>query len=451
MRIVAGGESGWSDPALLSHLGGVTATLVEAESPRQIVRAGRVLCAIAGALSVFLLWQLLRQALQPVYALFGAATAAVSPMLVSQAHYFAPDMIALALGLTSVLCLVRLTETDGPRWAVGLGGAVGLGVSAHYGGVLLVLLCATTPVVVPVRDGRAFRKQVGQAMLVAAITFAALNAPLLLSGQHLITGPWVQFLRIFRGDHVHLISPAHGDSFHLRETLWPGLTGPVVLAAAIGIACAIHRRRMLSTAARLLLLSGGLAFAIAELSPLKPLPGAERYMLAVLPALAFGAGLALQTLAGTVHRRSFQWGPVVTMAVVLAVPACVSVQIVRGLGDDTRLRADAWIAANAGRTLRAPYTSTGPPDVASLAAVDLEAARRGGVTHVATSSFAYDTFARGSRLANQHDYVYERHKRYQELFEYPYVEFRPDHPSFGWSHPTVRVLDIRAPRPPGRP
>ena len=86
-----------------------------------------------------------------------------------------------------------------------------------------------------------------------------------------------------------------------------------------------------------------------------------------------------------------------------------------------------------------------------LATQRLDSARRAGVTHVVASSFVYDTFARGSRLANQKPYVYQRHERYQELFEYPYQEFAPTHAALGWSNPTIRIIDIRKAPPPGRP
>ncbi|MDG2305872.1 MAG: glycosyltransferase family 39 protein [Candidatus Binatia bacterium] len=451
MRIVAGGASDWSDPALLEHLGRAAAALSRAEDPSRIASVGRLLSALLGSFSVLLLWRLLREAVPSKYALFGATVAAVSPLAVIPAHYFAPDVLVLLFGLTAVCCLVRVLEREETAWRIALGVIIGLAVSSHYGGVLLVLLCAATPLVATVPDRRAYMKKMGPVAGIAVLVFAALNASLFLDPQQLLTGPWIQLRRLAGGDHLHVGATANGAIFHLGRNLLPGLTAPVLLIAAAGFVIAMRRRADLPNAARVSFLYGALAYAVAELSPLKPLPGSLRYVLPVLPAVAMGTALAFQALEDRVRPGAFGWLPAAVMVTVLAFPALRSLHIVEGLSDDSRTRADAWIAANAGRTLREPYSSAAPADFATLTSVDLDAARRGGVTHVATSSFVYDTFARGSRLATQNDYVYQRHERYQELFEYPYEEFAPDGPTLGWSNPTVRVLDIREPRPPGRP
>lgn len=449
--MVAEGVGASGDPALLGHVGTLAAKLAGASSPQEIVQTGRVVAALWGALAVLLVWKLLRETLRAPYALFGAAIVAVSPLLVASAHYFAPDTLSLLLGTAGILCLSRTLEERTLAWRLGLGVTVGLALSTHYGGALLLVVCAVAPSVHPVGDGRAWLREMGQAAAVALAVFVVTNVALFLEPERLLDGPWLQLRQLAGGDHLYVTSPATGAAFHLMNTLLPGLTATVLIAAACGCAVAVSSRASLPTSARLLFLYAALAFVVAELSPLKPLPGAERYMLPVLPAAALAAGLAVRALNDQIERRSLRWIPTVVMAVVLLPPAYVSVELTRGLEDDTRLHADQWIAANAGRTLREAHSSAASPDFASIATVDLDAARRGGVTHVATSSFVYDTFARGSRLANQHDYVYERHERYQALFEYPYVEFRPEYPRLGWNQPTIRVLDIREPRPPGRP
>lgn len=451
VRVVAGGAGASSEPALLGQLGLFAANLAGASSLQEIAQAGRVVTALLGALTVLLIWRLLRETLRATYALFGAAVAAASPLLVASAHYFTPDTLSLLLGATGILCLARALEERTPAWRFGLGATVGLALSTHYGGALLLVVCALAPFAHPVGDVRGWLREMGKAAAVALAVFCLTNVALLLDPERLRHGPWQQLQQLAVGDHLYVTSLATGAAFHLMNTLLPGLTAPVLVAAVCGFAVAISMRSSLPTSGRLLFLYGALGFVVAELSPLKPLPGAERYMLPVLPGAALAAGLALQTLDDRIARRSLRWIPSLMMAAVLLPPAYLSLQLTRGLANDTRLHADAWIAANTGRALREAHSSAATPDVPSIATIDLDAARRGGVTHVATSSFVYDTFARGSRLANQHEYVYERHERYQALFEYPYVEFRPEYPRLGWSQPTIRILDIREPRPPGRP
>ena len=448
VRVATGAPHDWSDPALLSHVArGIGALTLPGDAAR-IAGVGSTLSAFLGALAVFLVWLLAREELPPGAALFAAASVAASPLLVLPAHAFAPDAASLALGLASIFSLLRLAQRGTLGWALAAGASIGLALSVHYGGALLVLCGASTLAIAPPLDRPRLRVRLTQAAGLAALLFVMTNAALFTSLDSLIAGPLFQVQRLFRGDHLFVPPWAHGFTYHLRNTLWPGVTLPLLTTAIVGLGAAALRKRRLGLAARLLLLYAGLAWLIAELSPLKPSPAGLRYVLPVLAAIGLGAGLAAEALGTVVRAR---WAQVALLLAVLAFPIAESAGLLRARSNETRLQADAWLTTHAGRALRGRHASAAPLDVGSIASVDLDAARRSGVTHAATSSFVYATFVRGSRLAGQTPYVYDRHERYQELFEYPYEEFRPDGPSLGWNNPTIRILDIREPRPPGRP
>ncbi len=451
VREVATGAVDPRHPTLLTHLARGATASAGASSPAEIAAAGRVVCAAFGALALVACWRALRATLRPRGAALGVAVVAASPLFVLDARTLAPDTASLALGLAALLSLARLVERPTASKSVVLGAAIGLATSVHYGGVLLVVLCLSTPLVLSVGDPRGFYRRLAPAIAIAALVFAVVNVPLVVRPAELLSGWWTELRSLVEGDHLHVSVFSSAGVFHLRSSLVPGVTLPVLVAASIGWGLALRSRQKLSATGRLVMLYGGLALAIAELSPLKPLPGAARYVLPTLPAVGLGCGFVLQALEDVFRPRAPRWIPTAAALVLLAVPLWSSVRLSRGLEHDTRTRADAWLATRAGRVLRGPLSSTRPADVPSIATVDLDAARRAGVTHVATSSFVYGTFARGSRLAGQADYVYARHARYQELFEYPFEEFAPGAPGLGWSQPTIRVLDIRTPRPPGRP
>jgi hypothetical protein len=159
--------------------------------------------------------------------------------------------------------------------------------------------------------------------------------------------------------------------------------------------------------------------------------------------VALAACLAVRALERAVHGTRLQWIAAFAVVALLVPPALRSGRLVEGLRHDTRVQSDRWLEEHAQKPIVELYASGRPYDIVSLATLDLEAARRAGTTHVAASSFLYDRFARGSRLAGQKDYVYTTHEKYQELFSYPYVEFRPETPTFAFSNPTIRVVDIR--------
>lgn len=447
IRLAHGAAHEWSEPALMTYVGRVLSNPVSAD-PLETARAGRRVAALFGAASVLLLWRLLRETTPQAAALGASAAIAFSPILVSAAHYFTPSTLELALALSSLWCLSRAIAQRGARWWLATGLSIGLAMSASYSAICLLIAALLATALTDVDDARDYLRHLAKAAVAAAAIFSLVNIGVLVDPGAIPSGPGRELGAFFGGDHLY-VGALSGQAFYLREVLTPGFTIPVLGTALIGFVLAARQWAHLGTTARLVLLYGATVYLLAELSPRKPLPGAESLVLPMMAAVGLGVALVLTEVTRRGTRRA--WLLATVSVVLVAVSLHGSLQLVRGLGRDTRLEADAWLAANARRTLRGPFTSAVPPDVTSVASVDLDAARRAGITHVATSSFVYDTFARGNLLAGQADYVYARHERYQELFEYPYEEFAPDGPGFGWSQPTVRVLDIRTPRPPGRP
>lgn len=400
---------------------------------------------------MLLLWRVLREDGSLASSLAAIGIVAASPMVVSTGHYFTAATLGLALSLVSLICLGRAVERrDETAWWLAAGVSAGLATSATYGGVALLVVAALTPFVVRAGDIRSYFRRLGTTTIAACVTFLVVNIGLVLDPGAIASGPGTQLSAFFAGDHL-FVTALGGRGFYLREVLAPGFTIPVLLTASAGLVIAARQWSRLTTGPQLLLLYGVSVLVLAELSPRKPLPGAETFVLPTAAAVGLGVAIVLRTLEGSRRTARSRWLPATLAVALLAFPLYASLQLIRGLGSDTRLEADAWLAAHSERALRGPLSSAGSSDVTSLATVDLDAARRAGITHVATSSFIYDTFARGNLLAGQEDYVYERHERYQELFEYPYKEFAPEQAGFGWSQPTVRILDIREPRPPGRP
>lgn len=433
------------EPSLLADVAG----LLSAGAPdvNTLARRGRAFSAFFGGLVVVLVWGLARAELRHDTALLAAGTVAVSPLLVLSAHEFAPGTPALALGLATIGCLTRLQEQSKLGWALAAGALGGAATATHWGGTLLVLCAAVLLALTPAPKRASYSRRLAQAGAVALVVFALLNVRSLASFETFLGASVHEARRLAGGDHLFLPGWRVAFSFHLRETLPSAASLPILILGTGGLLLALGRRRSLSPETKGILVYAGLAWLIAEISPLKPTPGAERYMLPVLPALGIGFGLAAEELRDrTQGRASPFW-----LSLVLLVPLLSTAGLLRTRADDPRVHAGEWLAVHGGRTLCGPHASTRPAAVASLASVDLDAARRSGVTHVVASSFVYETFQRGTQSAAQAPYVYERHARYQELFAYPYEEFAPDGPTLGWWSPTIRVVDIRDPRPPGRP
>jgi hypothetical protein len=217
--------------------------------------------------------------------------------------------VLLTLAIT---CVLALAVGGRIEWA---GVAVGLAASAKYPGAI-----AAVPVIMA---GWGRWKALGRAGGLAIVGFA-LTSPFVLIHA---ASAWDDISRVQRLARVGWLGFENDPVVPLAylDRLWDAV-GPLVLVAAVGVVAALIRR----TKTDLILVS----FAIAYWLTLMPQQAHfERYILPLVPVLA--------VLAGSVR-------VVVPFALVaLALPLAWSVSDACELTrTDTRLRADAWVAAH---------------------------------------------------------------------------------------------------------
>jgi hypothetical protein len=444
VEFIQSGTQDFRHPILILQLARTAVFLLQPEGAQAIVETARTVSALAAAAAVLLAYALFRRSLEPPWALIAAAQLAVAPILVVHAHYLKEDVLLTATTLASLVALCHLLE--GRRAVAALGIATGLACASHYKGFLLLPTMAAVPVLVPVESIAAYARKIVAALLVAAVVFLIVNYPMLLHPTVAYEGATFEARHALTGHHLVIDGPSQWFSFHLRHSVWPGLTGFFVAAMLPGAILAAVRFRRLAPAARLTIAFGALSYAVVELSPLKPFPGFMRYVLPAVPAMVLCAGLFLQWVHAALRDRSLAWLSTLVALVILAAMAQRSVRLVSAMPNDSRAEAARWLHERSAVPLFELYASGGREDLVSLVQLDLEEARKNGVTHVVASSFQYGRLAFGSRLEGQPDYIYEFHGKYEDLFRHPYVEIPPRYMSFAFSDPTLRIVDIR-PRP----
>ncbi len=441
-EFVLAGTQDFKHPILLLQLVRGLRWLAPTDDPTGIVAIGRGVSATAGLALLVFAHLLLRRSVGVAWAIVGTMLLAVSPILVVHAHYCKEDVLLTAACLAALLALCRFVEAR-PGAAAWLGIALGLACSAHYKGVLVVVIALAAPALVAVGETRRYYRRLLAALAVAGLVFGAVNVPMLGDPAAALAGARFEMAHARGGHHVVIGGRSEWWSFHLRESLVPGLGGIVVLLAAAGLVAAAGAWGGASPATRLVLAFGALAYAVVELSPLKPYPDFMRYVLPVVPAMVLSACLALRALETRLAARGAGWIVGAVALVAVALPAVRSVRLVRHLADDSRVRAEAWLREHDARALRELYAGR-RIDGISVADVDLVAARRSGVTHVVTTSFLYERMQHGATLASpQPSIVYEYAEKYRRLFALPYVEIPPAYMTFAFSDPTVRIVDIR--------
>ncbi|HYN40654.1 MAG TPA: phospholipid carrier-dependent glycosyltransferase, partial [Thermoanaerobaculia bacterium] len=356
-------------PALLLYstaAAGEIAAQLSGQPPTPVTRllAGRRAVGLFGALTVLATWALGRETgrllLQrgvelpggaELCGLLAAAALAVAPLHVATSHYLKEDVPLTLWTTLALLAALRLAAGRAEGRPVQVAIACGLAVSTKYVGVLTLLLVPAADWLRSA-DGAGWRPRLARALRRGAV--AALAAAAIF----LLLNPWFLADRQRLGQELRF-EASHGLveghravrsgpwrtwwSFHLRRSLLPGATAPLLIAGLAGLVLLTRRR---GGPARLLPIAALGWYLAHEASPLKPPPFPDRYMVPLLPLIAVGAATAIQRLAGIPRRPGRPVRPLILTAatmLLLAAPALRSLELVAAMSSDTRLAARAWI------------------------------------------------------------------------------------------------------------
>ena len=443
---VQSGQQDFHHPLLLLGLIRAANRLLGVSSDHQIVVLGRTVVGLLGTCGVALSYCLARPTLAPTWALLVALAMAVSPIWVIHANYLKEDVLLTSTLLLCLLCFLRLTETQSLPWSLAFGIALGLAGSSHYKALVLVPVACCAPLLYKVEHLRRFYACLGLSLLISGCLFLFINWPLLGNPSNFVRGMRHSASIVFDGFEVSFGPWPFFFCFHATYSLIPGLGFGVVAVALVWIGYAAACWRRLVAADRLLLVYAVVFYLVVEISPLKPAPDYARYVLPIVPVVLYfsvkGAELLCRQLPGI--------GKMVAIplfgALLIGLPVWDTIRLGYYLNRDTRKLAAEQIDRLEGTAVIEQYAGL-HPNVWSAGELTVEELRRRGTAYLVVSSFMYDRYFLGSRLANQPPSVYQRHQQYERLFSLPYTEIRPGFKSFAFSNPVIRIIDIREPAP----
>ena len=444
VRFIRDNTQDFNHPILMLQVVRTANAFTRFSDEQDIVELGRTINAFFGMLIVACAYLLCRKTSSDRYLpLLAAFAVATSPIMVVHAHYLKEDIILTFFLMVSLLILLEYVHRPGWTSAAALGVAMGLACASHYKGSLLVILCALVSVLLP-GNRRSCLRMLPVVVLSVAAVFLAVNYPLIFD--------YFTFKRGFIFEYRHALGGHYGikisaiqqyGGFHLINSLVPGVTAGMAIIGAVAIAWSAVLWRKAHVSIRILLLYIALFYMLPELSPLKPFPDFMRYVIPIVPPLILFALMAVKTLWSSVPNPGLKMAVPLVMIAIIIYPLYCTIRLVHEINDDTRARAEAWLQHSSQKAKYELYTSAKRYDVKSVTRLNVEQERKKGVAFFVSSSFMYERFEFGSTLPDQHPFVYKTQEKYKRLFALPFVEFKPEFRSFGFSNPTIRVIDIR--------
>ncbi|HEX6973637.1 MAG TPA: glycosyltransferase family 39 protein [Vicinamibacterales bacterium] len=303
---------------------------------------GRVIVAMAGTLTVFVLYRIGRRMADETTGLVAALLLAVAILHVRDSHFAMTDVLMTCLVMLSLAALLVARDTRSLRWFAIAGLAGGLAASTKYSAVAVVAAMGMVQLQQFAGGARSWRPR---AWTASAVFVLALMAGFLAATPYAILDRHT-FLADFRYDLTHL-STGHADVdlgrgwlYHATHSL-PYGAGLTIFGAAIPGLVVMLRRH---TGHALVLVTFGAVFYAAFGGGLTVF---FRYILPLIPLLCLAAAVAVRHAAPVLARLTgaSPAAAFVALLAVVAAPPLVSVAWMDALlaKTDTRVLAGDWL------------------------------------------------------------------------------------------------------------
>ena len=311
--------------------------------PSGLYLAGRILGALLGTASIYLVYLVGRQAGGVRAGLAGAAFLSVCFLHVRDSHYLTVDVPAAFYLLLAAVLLLRFLRTGGAGWLAASALFSGIAVSTKYNAAIVIAVFAGYLCARGLAQHRRSAPSPGDSGPAVSLRHAAVFAAVTAAAAALGTPYAILDFNSFAADVLserehfasgHGLDLGRGWTYHAAATLPAALGWPLYAAALAG--CIV-----------LLRAGGAPAMLVVAMVFYYAVAGAGktvffRYMLPLAPFLCVAAACGLERLFAVVRMRAL-WRTAVVLLVAapsLYASARLGILLQR---TDTRLLAAEWI------------------------------------------------------------------------------------------------------------
>ncbi|RME60360.1 MAG: hypothetical protein D6780_03510, partial [Candidatus Dadabacteria bacterium] len=308
---------------------------------------GRVVSALAGTASVFVVYHLGKNLFSKKVGLFSALYLAVFPLCVASSRYFKEDVLLTLNLLLSVNFLVLALKKESIKHYFFSAFFAGLSAGSKYTGFLSFFIILSAPLLaswkekVKVSFNMRFLMFLAPALLIGVCAFFLTTPYALLD--------WHRFIHDFSQEKRHALR-GHSETitawsqlwmYHFRYSLFKavGVFTAVLSVFSLGWLFQRFKREELLVIFIVLLF-----YLPAEWVASKPAPQPERYIMPILPFIALALSKALLDLKNSSGFLSLFAKTTLVLSIFL--PAFKTFTFSSEIYSDTRIKAKRWIVKN---------------------------------------------------------------------------------------------------------
>lgn len=422
-------------PGLMIILGKIPAFVLDANSPQEIVYAGRLTSALAFTILVIAVFYLSRQFMPTLWATAAALSTGAIPLSVVHAHYFKEDAILVMTQMLALIAFTLWNDKKTPLRLILLAFALGLVISAKYIGIITVVTILvfiwqrqTSPMSKAIRDISLY------VTLPIIITFLAIFLITHDSSAQLVKGFSHELKHVINGHFGmdHGVIPL----WYFNSAILPGFTPLLFVIIGSGLLFTIiswNSQTVIITLILSLCVVYSFVLCLTDVAFI-------RYILPVttiLPILSFWGWYTVLLKQNIIINSVFA-----TLTVTgISIASWYSYQVVLSVNErnDARYSAQQWIKKNSGQYVR-DYTYDYGIKAKRVNCRTYPELLKTADYYIAESVF-YSRFSKLDREKNSCELTFQ--KLYDNFWKREFIEFRSSwKDQFAYFGSTVRIIPL---------